>query len=100
MMNLRLIEETIKLVNEFYAAENIYENNSTLKKSIIEWYCNTDITDVEMLAAVTMYGRFRAGLTWDDLLEIKEYFFPTVPIEYSNYGIGEIEEALLDAFWR
>lgn len=31
MMNLRLVEETIKLVNQFYAAENIYENNSTLK---------------------------------------------------------------------
>ena len=79
MMNMRLIEDAIKLVNEFYAAEGIYETNVVIREIAIEWYNHTEIVDAEMLAAVTMYGRYQAGLKWSDILRIKEAFYPELP---------------------
>lgn len=99
MMNMRLIEEAVKLVNEFYAAEGIYETNAVIISIATEWYNHTEIVDAETLAAVTMYGRYTPGLKVEDILHIKEAFYPELPLELTNFHIGEIEETLNDEFW-
>lgn len=96
MMNERLIAEAVEIVVEYFESENIYEENTTIKKRAEEWYLNTEITDSETLAAVTMYGSFIPSIQINDIKQIKEYFFPSVPVEYVHFNIQEIEEALDD----
>lgn len=100
MMNMTLLTEALKLVNEFYEAEGIYETDAVIMEVATKWYNHTEIVDAEMLAAVTMYGSYTPSLTWEDILAIKESFFPTAPYEVTDFHIGEIEEALFDEGWR
>lgn len=99
MINAKLLKETLKLVNDFYAAEHIYETDAVITEIATEWYNHTEIVDAETLAAVTMFGRYTPGLKIEDILRIKEAFYPELPFEFTDFHIGEIEEALFDAKW-
>lgn len=125
MMNMRLIEEAVKLVVDLFEAEGIMENTDTIRARAIEWYNRTEIVDAEMLAAATITGSYQVGITWDDLLNWKEFYFPSIPLEETlariggylfddiedfpsceemiameNFHIGEIEAAQRDAMWQ
>lgn len=101
MKNIRLIEEAVKLVNELFEYEGIYETTSSIRSRVTEWYNRTDITDAEMLAAVAISGSYEelTPVTWKELEVIKEFYFPSSPIELNNFHIGEIEEAQKDMLW-
>lgn len=124
MMNMRLIDEAVNLVIELFEAEGIMEATDTIRTRAIEWYNKTEIVDAEMLAAATITGSYQVGTSWDDLLNWKEFYFPSTPIEetvtkingyyfednYFNekvlgmenfhFHIGEIEAAQKDAMWQ
>ena len=42
----------------------------------------------------------KAIIVDDEILAIKEYYFPTIPFEFSYPHIGEIEKSLHDMLWR
>lgn len=130
MMNMRLIEEAVKLVIDLYEAEGIMEATDTIRTRAINWYERTEIVDAEMLAAATITGSYQVGIFWDELLSWKEFYFPSTPIEETiakiggyhfdndtmdwlnsamedeamlameNFHIGEIEAAQRDAMWQ
>lgn len=122
MMNMRLIDEAVNLVIELFEAEGIMEATNTIRTRAIEWYNKTEIVDAEMLAAATITGSYQIGTSWDDLLNWKEFYFPSTPIEETitriggyhfkddyfneemiameNFHIGEIEAAQRDAIWQ
>lgn len=100
MMNTNLIDAAVSLVVAFNESEGIMEQTSTIKARVISWYNNSEIVDEEMLAAAAIVGEYTISMNWNDLLSIKEFYFPSEPIEYSNFHIGEIEEAQFDEFWR
>ncbi len=124
MMNMRLIEDAVKLVIELYEAEGIMEATDTIRARAINWYERTEIVDAEMLAAATITGSYQVGTSWDDLLVWKEFYFPSTPVEETiariggyvfdedmlgfeeemlameNFHIGEIEAAQRDAMWQ
>lgn len=95
MMNVRLIQEAIKLVNDYYDAQRKQEQNAVIIERAVNWYNNTEIVDAEMLAAMVIYGPYTPAISWNKCIEIKEYFFPTLPLEFTHFHIGEIEEALI-----
>ena len=97
MLNMNLILEAKDLVNDFFAAENLYEADESIIKRAKVWYEHTEITDAETLAAVVLYGEFKPGIRHDEIMKIKHYYFPSEPFELH---IGEIEAALADAMWR
>ena len=99
MLNMSLINAAVKVVEDFFNAEGIYEDTETIKARAINWYNHTEIIEVEMLAAATISGEYQIGMTWDDVLKIKEFYFPSIPIELENYHIGEIEAAQHDCLW-
>ena len=99
MTNFNLINDAVKLVSQIEEAENIYETNNTIYNRCLDWYNHSEIIDAEMLAAVALNGPYDPNLKWNDLVAAKEYYFPTEPIEFSNFHIHEIEEALHDAIW-
>lgn len=100
MMNEKLIAEAVKMVIEYFENEGIYEETKTLDARARKWYSNTEIVEPQMLAAVVMSGDFIPGITWNEIKQIEEFFFPSEPIEFTNFHIGEIEEALDDELWR
>lgn len=99
MMNMRLIENAVRLVVELFECEGIYESTVTITERAINWYNHTEITDEEMLAAVTISGRYDSSLSWKELERIKEFYFPSCPIEMDHFHIGEIEMAQNDIGW-
>lgn len=100
MMNERLIAEAVKMVIEYFEYEGIYEETKSIEARARDWYSHTEIVEPQMLAAVVMSGAFVPGIMWNEIKEIEEFFFPSEPIEYGNFHIGEIEEAQFDEFWR
>lgn len=129
MTNMRLIDEAVKLVIDLFEAEGIMESTVTIRTRATEWYNKTEIVDAEMLAAATITGSYQIGTSWDDLLNWKEFYFPSTPIEETiariggyhfdeetfgwlneamedemlameNFHIGEIEAAQRDAMWQ
>lgn len=119
---MRLIEEAVNLVIKLFEAEGIMEATDTIRTRAIEWYNKTEIVDAKMLAAATITGSYQIGTSWDDLLNWKEFYFPSTPIEETiakiggyhfkddyfneemlameNFHIGEIEAAQRDAIWQ
>lgn len=129
MTNMRLIDEAVKLVIDLFEAKGIMESTATIQARATEWYNKTEIVDAEMLAAATITGSYQVGTSWDDLLNWKEFYFPSTPIEETivkiggyhfdeetfnwlnsamedemlameNFHIGEIEAAQRDAMWQ
>lgn len=99
MMNWDLINEAVRLVIEIEEIENIRETNDTIYERCIDWYNHSEIADAEMLAAVVLNGPYDPTMKWNDLVAAKELYFPSEPIEFSNFHIHEIEEALHDEVW-
>lgn len=99
MTNKALLDSAIKLVNQIFESEGIFETNNVLFTRAERWYNHTEITDVETLAAVIMYGDYDSSLRHKDICEIKEFFFPSIPLELCEFHIGEIEMALHDIDW-
>lgn len=88
MTNMRLIDEAVKLVIDLFEAEGIMESTATIQARATEWYNKTEIVDAEMLAAATITGSYQVGTSWDDLLNWKEFYFPSTPIEEIIARIG------------
>ena len=83
MMNMRLIAETVKLVNSYFEAENIMVSNQIIEAQAIDWYNHSEIVEAEMLAAAVMnYGNYRPGTMWNELEQLREFYFPSEPIQF------------------
>ena len=90
MMNNNLINESIKLVENYFEANHITVNSNTIRKRVENWYCNSDIADAEILAAVAIESDYES-MSYDEILAKKDYYFPEVPVDVHNIHIGEIE---------
>jgi len=100
MLNKRLISETIALVKEYYEINKLSFHYNSVEKETINWYSNTEIVDAEMLAAVVMTYSCTpeniAEMTWDKFLKLKEFYFPTIPFEYTEISVEELDLAMKD----
>lgn len=98
MTNIRLINEAVKLVINYFAANFITIDTASIENRARTWYNNTEIVDAEMLAAASIHSEYLPCYSWNELLELKEFYFPTNPEEFlqKNFSIQEIEESLHD----
>ena len=85
-MNTHTEQKTILAVCDYYEAEGIMESTGKIAEQVNSWYRNTDITDVKVLAAAVMeYGFYTSLPDYSELLQNKEFYYPTIPIEYQGY---------------
>lgn len=84
MTNTKLIEATMKKIETFFKLEG-FPLTLDLKAKAENWYNYTEITDAETLAAVTLSGDFKPGITIKEIEQIKEFFFPHTPPKYILY---------------
>lgn len=102
MINTKLIEATMKEIETFFKLEGFpltLDLKANFKTKAENWYNYTEITDAETLAAVVMSGDFEPGITIKEIQQIEEFFYPSIPPEYTEIHIAEIEEAERDSFW-
>lgn len=88
MTNTKLIEATMKKIETFFKLEGFpltLDLKTSFKEKVENWYNHTEITDAETLAAVTLSGDFKPGITIKEIEQIKEFFFPHTPPEYIPY---------------
>lgn len=68
----------VGIVRDYY--KEIYNvkkiNDRSVEKKAYEWYCNTDIADSTMLAALTIHGDYDCGLSYDTIIQIIDDIFP------------------------
>lgn len=101
MLNEKLITDAVKIVIEYFEAEHIQESTATIRERAVDWYNHTDITEPYLLAAVTMSGPFDKNITYLEIENIKEFYFPTEDIfnlTNNYFSIEEIEMSLFDMF--
>lgn len=99
MMNNNLINESIKLVENYFEGNHITVDSDIIRKRVENWYCNSDIADAEVLAAVAIESDYEP-MNYDEILAKRDYYFPEVPMDVHNIHIGEIEMALNDMRWQ
>ena len=98
MTNYATVEKAVSLVVENLEANYITCNTDCIRDRVYSWYNNSDVTDPEVLAACALTGEnWHPGVTYQDMLDAKEWWFPQNP--YDNIAIWEIEDALRDAMW-
>jgi hypothetical protein len=92
MTNYGLIEKAVATVVDFFEVEGITETTNTITKRALDWYNKTEITDAKMLAAAVISGSYRFGTTWDELVELTNFYFPTTTIAETVQQIDEMLE--------
>ena len=101
MTNWKLVYDVTIEVSKLYEAEHIMETNDTIFKRVLNWYNHTDIAEFEMLVAAAFIGDYAKHISYAEIVACKEMLYPGFPLEYVNFHISEIEEALNDEleFW-
>lgn len=99
MTNMALINQVVKEVVYLYEAEHITENSDSIKRRTLNWYNHTDIADFETLVAAVWLGDYNKSVDYDVIIATRDMLFPQIPVEYTNFHIHEIEEALDDELY-
>lgn len=99
MTNTNLINDAIDLVVNYFEANRILVNSSTIRTRVESWYNNSDIADAEILAAMSIEGSYKP-MDYSEILAKRDEYFPEIPVEYSNFSVEEIRMAMEDAQWQ
>ena len=92
------VENAVKIAIDIFEAEHILVTTDSIRNTIYDWYEHTDVTDPEVLAACAIEGfRWYPGATYQEMLEIRDHWFPQDP--YNEISIWDIEAAQYDMFW-
>ena len=72
-----VVLSAVSIVREYY--KDLF-NTSINEKNIIErayeWYCNTDISDSTVLAAMTIHDNYNCSYDYDTIVQITMDTFP------------------------
>ena len=89
-----MTKEAVKLVIDYFEANNITVNTETVIKRVDDWYHGSDIADAEILAAAAISADYDCAIDYDTILEWHAFYFPATPIEYQGYvSVEELKEA-------
>ena len=76
-----VVEEATAIILDLNFANGILEPINTVRTRVFSWYNNTDVTDVEMIAASALMGSYRRDMTYEDMVDAKNWWFPCNPYE-------------------
>ena len=76
-----VVKEAVRIVTSNTEANRIYEPTNAIYKRVYDWYVNTDVTDPWVLAASALMGSYSRDMTYQDMLDAEEYWFPRNPYE-------------------
>jgi len=91
------------LVRSYLAAENIHPTDVEIERDCTKSYYKilsiprAEVT-AESVAAVALESREVRDAA--QVSAAREFYFPSMPLEFENFSIKEIEEAERDMLWR
>lgn len=83
-MNTKLLNAAVTKAMEYCDTNNIKENVLSIQQRILEWYNNTKITDIEILAAAALEFDSFTCLPFDVLTQIAADYFPRFAVWEEN----------------
>ena len=73
-----IVLSAVGIVREYYKdLFNVPINEKNVIKRIYEWYCNTDISDSTILAAMAIHDNYNCSYNYDTIIQITKDTFPT-----------------------
>lgn len=81
MKRYTTVENAVTLAIKTFEANHIVSDTESIRNRIYSWYSHSDVTDPEVLAACGMEGWWYPAVTYDDMLRMKENWFPENPYE-------------------
>lgn len=72
-----IVKCALSIAKDYYKNNyNVNINDKYFEQKLYNWYCNTDIADATVLAAMAIHGDYHCGYTHDLILQITEDTFP------------------------
>lgn len=72
-----IVKCALSIARDYYKNNyNVNINDKSFEQKLYNWYCNTDIADATVLAAMAIHGDYHCGYTHDLILQITEDIFP------------------------
>ena len=81
MKRYATVEAAVDLVVKTFEANHIVSDSECIRQRVYSWYSHSDVTDPEILAACAIEGWWYPAATYDDMLMMKEGWFPEDPYE-------------------
>ena len=76
------IENAVQIAIQTLEINHITSDNKSIYDRIYSWYEHSDIADPEILAACALEGKnWYPGVTYQDMLNAKEQWFPQNPYD-------------------
>ena len=73
-----VVLSAVGIVREYYKdLFNTPINEKNIITRIYEWYCNTDISDSTILAAMAIHDNYNCSYDYDTIIQITMDTFPT-----------------------
>ena len=73
-----VVLSAVDIVREYYKdLFNTPINEKNIITRIYEWYCNTDISDSTILAAMAIHDNYNCSYDYDTIIQITMDTFPT-----------------------
>ena len=73
-----VVLSAVGIVREYYKdLFNTPINEKNIISRIYEWYCNTDISDSTILAAMAIHDNYNCSYDYDTIIQITRDTFPT-----------------------
>ena len=73
-----VVLSAVDIVREYYKdLFNTPINEKNIIARIYEWYCNTDISDSTILAAMAIHDNYNCSYDYDTIIQITMDTFPT-----------------------
>lgn len=91
MKKYATVEAAVTLAMKTFETNHIVSDTECIRQRVYSWYSHSDVTDPEILAACAIEGWWYPTATYQDMLNMKEEWFPSNPYEeYFSWGFTSI----------
>lgn len=102
-MNKRIfktVEMATELAMEVVAAEKLNKTREMIHAHVYNWYVNSDVTDIFILAGAALCCDYFKTATYHDMVMLADKWFPAQCDDNDVTPIWEIEAATADMRWH
>ena len=102
-MNKRIfktVETATELAMEVVREEKLNKTREVIHDRVYNWYVNSDVTDIFILAWDALCCDYFKNATYHDMVMLADKWFPAQCDEVDTTPIWEIEAATADTRWH
>lgn len=95
----KTVELATELAMEVVRMQNLNKTREMIHERVFNWYVNSDVTDICILAGDALCCDYFKNATYNDMIVLAEKFFPVEDPTEDETPIWEIEAAMADTRW-